>query len=178
MDALFKDVWHAIRFAYAVDGGALYMTQQSTLGKALTPSGGMGKLTPEEWRAEAGMILADVLALPNNERWFVQASHSWGPERVVAVMSMRLYAGRQLADSAPAPVMLEQVTTRYFTAGLGGRPSQAQIARANDCHPNTVANWDKRLAEVFKRLESQVEATLHGKWVDGRIPQMKDAIRT
>lgn len=174
-DTLFKDIWHAIRFAYAVEGGQLLTGPQSQLAKLLNPGGAShGSLSPEEWRAEAGLILADVAALPEMLRDYIRASYAWGSVRVVAIANMRRYAAQRWGDATPSASLLADLATRHFAAGLGGRPSQARIARDNGCHVNTVANWEKKLAAVYTPLEHGVEQAFTAKWRDGRIPLPQD----
>jgi hypothetical protein len=176
--ALFRNVDHAIKFAFAVKELSEIESTMAILIRAMTETKGimpndMDRLTYQEWRAQAALVRGRINMLKDNhlpEFCYIIANYSWGTERAVAIHGLAMYLVEMLSCLEGDKFLAGDLCRRYFDKNKLQQKSQAAIAKKNDTTRKIIRNREEKVFEYLYRLGDNMEAILAPKWLyDGVI---------
>ncbi|WP_460528764.1 hypothetical protein [Chitinimonas naiadis] len=183
---MFRNVDHAIRFAYAMReipvgkfcnlaSLSIGLGRNGELVAEMLP-GGYSDMDPHDWHAQAGLIWTRLYGgymgsekrsgLPSPLRDFVTVQYGWGQVRAVSMYGVAKYVGSRCGSDLSAGLMADIVGRASDKLRGLGQTSRSKIAQHHQASPKTVRWWEEKAEGVLMQLYADLERALGPEWED------------
>lgn len=180
MNRPFRDVDHAIKFAFAIRE---YRIEPKTMlarlvvtehGAELLPGGHL-EMTPHDWHAQGSLIISRITSLPRLQMVFAIAFYSWGMERAMALEELALHIGKActIDNKDLCRDLVHQYVDRY--RGLAVKSAHAIYKKAGISW-RQFETQSELAASVLKSIETQMQDELHNCWASTGLIESHNAV--